>query len=41
MKGMLAPKFREVVQGHAEVRQIFKVFGCGHHRRLLRQERED
>ena len=29
MKGMLAPKFREVVQGHAEVRQIFKVSGVG------------
>ena len=29
MKGMLAPKFREVVQGRAEVRQIFKVSGVG------------
>lgn len=25
MKGMLAPKFREVTLGHAEVRQVFKV----------------
>ena len=25
MKGMLAPKFREVVTGHAEVREVFKV----------------
>ncbi len=29
MKGMLAPKFRESVQGHAEVRQTFKVSGVG------------
>ncbi len=29
MKGMLAPKFREAVQGHAEVRQTFKVSGIG------------
>ena len=29
MKGMLAPKFREVVLGHAEVRQTFKVSGIG------------
>lgn len=29
MKGMLAPKFREVVLGHAEVRQTFKVSGVG------------
>ena len=29
MKGMLAPKFREVVIGHAEVRQTFKVSGVG------------
>ena len=29
MKGMLAPKFREAVIGHAEVRRIFKVSGAG------------
>mgnify|MGYP002571426418 CR=1 FL=1 len=29
MKGMLAPKFKEVVLGHAEVRQTFKVSGVG------------
>jgi translation initiation factor IF-2 len=29
MKGMLAPKFRENVLGHVEVRQIFKVSGVG------------
>ncbi len=29
MKGMLAPKFREVVIGHAEVRQLFKASGVG------------
>ena len=29
MKGMLAPKFREVVLGHAEIRQTFKVSGIG------------
>ena len=29
MKGMLAPTFREVVLGHAEVRQTFKVSGVG------------
>ena len=29
MKGMLAPKFREVLLGHAEVRQIYKVSGVG------------
>ena len=29
MKGMLAPKFREVLQGHAEVRQTYKVSGIG------------
>ena len=34
MKGMLAPKFKEVVIGHAEVRETYKVskvgtvFGC-------------
>ncbi|MBQ9534727.1 MAG: translation initiation factor IF-2 [Clostridia bacterium] len=27
MRGMLAPKFREVVLGHAEIRQIFKASG--------------
>ena len=29
MKGMLAPKFREVVLGHAEVRQTYKVSSVG------------
>ena len=29
MKGMLAPKFQEVVIGHAEVRQTFRVSGVG------------
>ena len=29
MKGMLAPKFREVVLGSAQVRQVFKVSGAG------------
>ena len=29
MRGMLAPKFKEVVIGHAEIRQTFKVSGVG------------
>ncbi|MGE5614537.1 MAG: translation initiation factor IF-2, partial [Bacillota bacterium] len=29
MKGMLEPKFKEVILGHTEVRQIFKVSGIG------------
>ena len=29
MKGMLAPKFKEVIQGHAEVRLTYKVSGVG------------
>ena len=29
MKGMLAPKIEEVVWGHAEIRQLFKVSGIG------------
>ena len=29
MKGMLAPKFKEVVLGYAEVRQVFKASGVG------------
>ncbi len=29
MKGMLAPKYKEVVLGHAEVRQIFKASSIG------------
>ena len=29
MKGMLAPKFHEVVLGHAEIRQTYKVSGVG------------
>ena len=29
MKGMLAPKFKEVVMGHAEVRQTFRASAIG------------
>ena len=29
MKGMLEPEYKEVVLGHVEVRQIFKVSGVG------------
>ena len=29
MKGMLAPKFKEVIDGHAEIRQIFKIPSVG------------
>ncbi len=29
MKGMLAPKFREEILGHAEVRQTYKITGVG------------
>ncbi len=29
MKGMLSPKFREKVTGHAEIRQVFKASGIG------------
>ena len=29
MKGMLAPKFEEVIIGHAEVRQTYKVSAIG------------
>ena len=29
IKGMLTPKFKEVVSGHAEIREIFKVSGIG------------
>ena len=29
MKGMLAPKFKEVILGHAQMRQVFKVSGVG------------
>ena len=29
MKGMLEPKFKEVVLGHAEVRQVFRITGAG------------
>ncbi|MBC7766036.1 MAG: translation initiation factor IF-2 [Hyphomonadaceae bacterium] len=29
MKGMLTPMYKEVVQGHAEVRAVFKVTGVG------------
>ncbi len=29
MKGMLAPKFKEVIQGHAQVRQVYKISHVG------------
>ena len=29
MKGMLAPKFKEVLLGHAEVREVYKITGAG------------
>ena len=29
MKGLLAPEFREVLLGHAEVRNVFKITGAG------------
>ncbi len=29
MKGMLAPEYREVLMGHAEVRNVFKITGAG------------
>ena len=29
MKGMLAPKFREVALGAAEVREVYKITGAG------------
>ena len=29
MKGMLEPKLKEVIQGHAEIRQIYKASGVG------------
>jgi len=29
MKGMLAPKFHEVIYGHAEVRQLYKASAIG------------
>ncbi len=29
MKGMLAPKFREIPLGEAEVRQVYKITGVG------------
>ena len=29
MKGLLDPKFKEVILGHAEVRQVFKISGAG------------
>ena len=29
MKGLLAPKYKEVLLGHAEVRQVFRVSGVG------------
>ncbi len=41
MVGMLAPKFRELVLGRAEVREIFKVSKVGTIAGLLRAVRED
>ena len=41
MVGMLAPKFREIVLGRAEVREIFKVSKVGLDRGLLRAVRQD
>ncbi len=41
MKGMLAPKFRENVIGHAEIRQTYKSRPCRHRRRLLCHRRQD
>jgi translation initiation factor IF-2 len=29
MKGLLAPEYREVLLGHAEVRNVFKITGAG------------
>ena len=29
MKGMLAPKYREAITGHAEIRQTYRVSGVG------------
>ena len=29
MKGMLAPKYKEVLLGHAEVREVYKITGAG------------
>ena len=29
MKGMLAPKYKEVITGHAEIRQIFRIPSVG------------
>lgn len=29
MKGMLAPEFKEIILGHAEVRSVFKITGSG------------
>ena len=29
MKGLLAPEFKEVLLGHAEVRNVFKITGAG------------
>ena len=41
MKGMLEPKFKEVVLGHAEVRQVFKIHRCRRGCRLLCTGRQD
>ena len=40
MKGMLAPKFREVFLGRAECRRLSH-FRCGHHFRFLRSGRKN
>ena len=29
MKGLLAPQYKEVLLGHAEVRSVFKITGAG------------
>lgn len=29
MKGLLAPEFKEVLLGHAEVRSVFRITGAG------------
>ena len=43
MKGMLAPKFKEVELGQAEVREVFRITGVGrgHGGRLLRHRGQD
>ena len=41
MKGMLAPKFKEVELGQAEVRNVFRITGAWHGGRLLCDGRQD